>query len=146
MCKPTNKEELKKIIENRIQTEGPECNLNDIDVSDITDMSDLFNRSEFDGDISEWDVSNVTNMNGMFLYSQFNGNIGKWNVSNVTYMCAMFARSQFNGDISEWDVTEKISNQDSWVRCNYLKKQISTPDVPNKKKCCGRLLIKELSG
>ena len=42
MLKPANKEELKKIIENRIQTEGPECNLNDIDVSGITDMSKLF--------------------------------------------------------------------------------------------------------
>ena len=66
MCKPTNKEELKKIIENRIQTEGLECSLNDIDVSGLTDMSGLFTGSSFKGDISKWDVSNVTNMSGMF--------------------------------------------------------------------------------
>jgi len=59
MLNPANKEELKKIIENSIQTEGPECDLNDIDVSDITDMSGLFNGSKFNGDISKWNVTNT---------------------------------------------------------------------------------------
>jgi hypothetical protein len=56
MLKPANKDELKKIIENRIQTEGPECDLNDIDVSDITDMSWMFRGSNFNGDISKWKI------------------------------------------------------------------------------------------
>ena len=101
MLKPANKEELKKIIKNRIQTEGPECDLNDIDVSGITDMSELFKGSKFIGDISKWIVSNVTDMSGMFFGSQFNGDISKWIVSNVTDMSRMFGRSTFNSDISE---------------------------------------------
>jgi len=49
----------------------------------ITNMSEMFRKSKFNGDISNWDVSNVTNMIGMFYKSQFNGDISKWDVSNV---------------------------------------------------------------
>ena len=43
-CRPTNKDELKKIIDDRIEKEGPDCNLNDIDTSLITNMSWLFSH------------------------------------------------------------------------------------------------------
>jgi len=36
------------------------------DVSDITDMSELFRDSGFNADISSWDTSRVTTMNNMF--------------------------------------------------------------------------------
>ena len=39
---PETKEELQDIIKKRIKQEGPEVNLNDIDVSNITNMSYLF--------------------------------------------------------------------------------------------------------
>ena len=39
---PQTKNELKDIILQRIKTEGNEVDLNDIDVSKITDMSSLF--------------------------------------------------------------------------------------------------------
>ena len=96
---------LKQIIKERISEFGYDCDLNDIDVSQITDMSMLFYNSRFDGDISEWDVSNVKSMRQMFDNSRFNGDISKWNVSNVTNMNYMFAFSEFNDDISDWDVS-----------------------------------------
>ena len=103
--RPSNKKELEKLIKQRIKDYGPDCNLNDIDVSEIKDMSALFYNSEFNGDISKWDVSNVTNMDSMFEGSEFNGDISKWNVSRVRDMHSMFYNSSFEGDISKWNVS-----------------------------------------
>ena len=105
VLRPTRKSELKAIIRHRIEEYGPKCDLNDIDVSRVTDMSDLFFSSKFSGDISQWSVSHVRNMNGMFYNSQFNGDISKWDVHNVESMFNMFNESKFNGDISGWDVS-----------------------------------------
>ena len=38
-------------------------------------------ESQFNGDISQWNVSNVTHMSEMFNKSKFNGDISKWNLS-----------------------------------------------------------------
>ena len=106
-----NRDHLKKLIDEAIEKYGVNCDLNFIDVSKVTDMSDLFSwemnarREEFNGDISQWNVSNVTNMSGMFEGSLFAGDISQWDVSNVTNMRSMFDCSQFNGDISKWDVS-----------------------------------------
>ncbi len=64
---PKTKKELQDIIKQRISKEGNEVDLNDIDVSNITDMSYLFYRLDFNCDISRWDVSNVTDMGHMFF-------------------------------------------------------------------------------
>ena len=80
---PETKKELKAIILKRIREEGKEVDLNDIDVSNITDMSSLFEDLDFNGNISNWDVSNVTNMRGMFMgCEKFNTNISNCDVSN----------------------------------------------------------------
>ena len=102
---PETKDELKQMIEDEISENGNECSLNHINVSKITDMSNLFRYSEFNGDISEWDVSSVRDMYSMFDSSKFNGDISDWDVSNVTNMYCMFYGSKFNGDISDWDVS-----------------------------------------
>ena len=82
---PETRKELKEIILQRIKDEGNEVDLNDIDVSKITDMSNLFEGTDFNGNISQWDVSNVTDMTYMFYWcKKFNKDISNWDVSNVT--------------------------------------------------------------
>ncbi len=47
-------------------------------------MSGMFERSVFNGDISNWNTSNVTNMAGMFAYANlFNQDLNNWDTSNV---------------------------------------------------------------
>lgn len=49
-------------------------------MGNVTDMSSMFRSSPFNGDISDWDVSNVTDMGDMFATSSaFTGDISKWN-------------------------------------------------------------------
>ena len=88
---PQTKKELQDIIKKRIEQEGNEVDLNDIDVSKITDMSSLFEVTNFNGNISNWDVSNVTNMNYMFYKcTNFNTDISDWDVSNVKFLYNIF--------------------------------------------------------
>ena len=105
---PETNDELQDIIKQRIEKEGNKCNLNDIDVSKITDMSYLFMYSEFNGDISEWNVSNVKYMNCMFRHSKFNQDISSWDVSNVEDMLYIFDDSPLEGKEKEWwNIKEK---------------------------------------
>jgi len=53
--------------------------LNEIDTSQIEDMSAIFENSKFNSDISNWDVSNVNDMDGMFSHFIFNQDIAQWN-------------------------------------------------------------------
>ena len=134
---PKNNNELKRIIKTLIKERGNEANLNDIDVSQITDMSKLFEDDprefilcKFNGDISEWDVSNVENMGSTFYLSSFNGDISKWDVSNVDNTRFMFRRSLFNKNISNWNVS-KVKDMQFMFNESKFNQDISKWDVSN---------------
>ena len=133
---PKTKKELKDIILQRIKEEGKEVDLNDIDVSKITDMTSLFEGTDFNGNISEWNVSNVKNMSGMFwACKSFNKDISNLDVSNVTDMSYMFAWCEaFNKDISSWDVSGVNNMGYMFYRCKIFNQDISVWDVSNVKK------------
>ena len=90
---PKTRDELKELVNKLIKERGNEADLNDIDTSEITDMSDVFYELDFNGDISQWDVSNVTDMSFMFSSCKsFNQDISNWDVSKVIHTGFMFER------------------------------------------------------
>lgn len=101
---------LKDLIKDAIEREGPACDLNHIDVSNIWEMNDLFAGGNFCGDISKWNVSNVLTMKRMFECSAFNGNLSDWNTKNLCFAERMFDDSAFQGDLSSWTLDVIIPN------------------------------------
>jgi len=105
---PKDKDELQKLLKQLLDERGNNADLNDIDTSEITDMSDLFEYLDpHNIDISKWDVSNVTTMEWIFYNCKnFNSNLSNWDVSNVTNMKYMFYKCmKFNSDLSKWNVS-----------------------------------------
>ena len=89
-CQPKSNLELKGIIEDRVSKYGTNCDLNDIDVSLVTNMSYLFYGSKFNGDISGWYTSKVLYIAYMFAQCDFNGDISNWDVSKVKDISGVF--------------------------------------------------------
>ena len=128
--KSISNDNIAKIVELEIIRLGYNADLNHLDVSNVTNMKNLFKNTKFNGDISRWDVSKVTMMFGMFESSKFSSDISGWDVSNVTDMGAMLFNSKFNGGISKWDVSNVIdmSYMFAWSKFNG---DISKWDVSN---------------
>ena len=117
---------LKKFIDLFLrETKNFEADLNWIDVSQVTDFSNIFSSNSntinqhFNGDISKWDVHNAISMSSMFYQSKFNGDISKWDVHNVTTFDSMFRESLFTGDISNWDVSSVFDMSYMFAECHF---------------------------
>lgn len=54
--------DIKNLVRQSILVFDNDCNLNWIDTSAVTNMDELFNHTEFNGDISMWDTHNVRSM------------------------------------------------------------------------------------
>ena len=122
-------ENIKDIVAHEIEQLGPEADLNHIDVSNVTNMKNVFRLKKFNGDISKWDVSNVYMMDQMFQGClEFNCNLGAWDVSNVTSMSKMFALdSKFEGTgLENWELSPKIEYLDGmFAGCKIFNRDIS---------------------
>ena len=119
LARPKTTEELQSLLEKLLKADK-NANLNNIDVSAITDMSYVFEDLDpHDIDISKWNVSKVENMTGMFQDCEnFNSDLSAWDVSNVKSMRNMFLSCKnFNCDLSAWDVRNVKDMDGAFMNC-----------------------------
>ena len=120
---PKSRDELRSIIEQELEHQGPDADLNFIDTSEITDMSELFYELNISNiKIDEWDVRNVTDMHGMFAWCKdFNCDLSGWDVSNVTNMADMFnSCKEFKCDLSDWNVSNVVKHFSIFFNCDKI--------------------------
>ena len=132
-------ETIKKIVWDAIEEHGSNVNLNNVDVSNVTDMKDVFSLTGFTGDVSEWDVSAVTTMEGMFGgCMKFNGDISDWNVRSVTNFSLMFANCRrFNCDLSKWDIDSATTLEQMFTNCHNFNVDLGSWNVSGVKNMSG---------
>ena len=128
---PKEYSELLSLLNKLIKERGEDANLNDIDVSKITDMGGLFKNIDarpHNINISKWDVRNVTNMYGMFERCYyFNCDLTDWNVKEVRNMSNMFRDcEQFKGKgLEKWNVINVKHMKHMFDNCTSLKNRPS---------------------
>ena len=114
---------------NGVDSLGVPDSINIWDVSNVTNMRGLFSNSSFNGNISSWNVANVTNMSSMFFLGSFDQDIGNWDVSNVTNMNFMFFATPFNQDIGGWDVSNVTDMGNLFRNTTQFNQDLSSWDV-----------------
>ena len=126
-CQPKDRAELRKILEERLE-QDKDADLNDIDVSEIKTMINLFlSLNPCNIDISQWDVSNVENMGSVFYGCEnLDCDLSDWNVSNVKFMRYMFRHCEkFDCDLSDWKVSNDTDMRDMFDGCRSMKNKPS---------------------
>ena len=129
MLRPSTKDELRSIIIDEIEHQGPNADLNFIDTSLITDMSFLFCDVNMpvirNIKINKWDTSNVTDMEYMFVFcARFNCDLGDWDVSSVENMEHMFDFCCSLRSLPLWYKDEQIQSLS-----DMKKEQNKTPSL-----------------
>lgn len=109
-------------------------NINNWDVSEITDMSRMFESAQlFNEPLDNWDASNVTDMSSLFFRAAaFNQPLNSWDVGAVTNFSAMFYEaSAFNQALSSWNVTNATDMSYMFVSAAAFNQPLDSWNVSN---------------
>ena len=126
-CHPKDRDELREILKERL-AKDKNADLNDIDVSKITNMLGLFEGLDpHNIHIEDWNVSNVKDMSHMFYACiNFNCDLSTWDVSNVKDMIWMFTNcKKFDCDLNFWNVSNVEDMYNMFSGCKSLKNKPS---------------------
>lgn len=128
-------------LELRVLISSAGCDLGDIDVSALTDLSYAFAsyndrkvaenpRRDFEG-IEKWNTSNVTTMLGCFAGCvNFNKDLSMWDFSKVKNADMMFASCRkFNQSLEKWDTSSLESIKGMFYRCDVFDQDLSSWDT-----------------
>jgi len=175
VCAPSNNTELKDAVNACLgesgtgncanfaaASNGAGCNNGGVngviglwDVSQVTDMRDMFAYATAFNQTLDWNTSQVTEMGAMFggamAFNQpiildtsqvtdmsymfqdaraFNGDISQWNTANVIDMEGMFYKAtDFNGDISNWNTTSVTATASMFYDATAFNGDISKWDT-----------------
>lgn len=148
IIKPKDREDLiVNIIWKRLDNNPEEIDLDDVDVSHLSDLSDLFNGTQYATcsnikiiKCNTWDTSKCTNMSFMFNDCEnlrIIEGIEHWDVGNVTTMEMMFRRCTHLNRlyIDKWDVSNVNDMEKMFYGCKNIRviKGINDWDVKNLK-------------
>jgi surface protein len=138
---PKDKHELIEILKKRFEgqqesSEKNPINLNDIDVSNVQDLSSAFYYTDYYYanygkikyiDISNWNVSNVLDFSNMFNECSsihYIGDLSNWDVSSGTNFYNMFNGCKMLkniGDLSNWKMTNANDIHSMFSGCKRLE-------------------------
>ena len=96
-----------------------------LDISNVTDMSNMFNSNQISdlSSLANWNVNNVTNMSGMFNGNQINdlSPLSNWHTDNVTNMFGMFDDNQISdlSPLANWNVNN-VTNMSNMFGGNQI--------------------------
>ncbi|MGK0413950.1 MAG: surface protein, partial [Polaribacter sp.] len=107
--------------------------INHWDVSNVTNMEDVFLKTSFNQPLNNWNVSNVTNMQYMFEGSLFNQPLNNWDVSKVNSMLFMFRNTPFNQNINNWNVSSVNQMGRMFDLASNFNQPLNNWDVSNVK-------------
>ena len=123
---PKSRQELIKIIEDRIKEEHDNIDFNDIDISNLESLEGAF---AYKGkltkiDISAWDVSGVKCMMEMFAGCkklESIGDISDWKIESLTDITGMFYgcdKLTNTGDLNKWNASKIKLKQNAFSQAN----------------------------
>ena len=111
--------------------------LNDWNVENVTDMSEMFMGTNFNQPLNNWNTKNVTTTNSMFQSCQLSSmdekdtfqalftTLNNWDMSSNTDMSHMFEESpQMNGAINQWNVENVLTMEMMFARSNFFNQPL----------------------
>ena len=137
--KVESKEQLQAIIKERHNNNKSFIDLNDLDISELDDISYIFHGSNIEVvDISGWDTSNVTTMENMFSFCDKlkniigieNLDVSKLEDANSMFYCC---KNLVELDLTNWNPVSLQHTYDMFYGCSNLKmiKNIENWQLPN---------------